>query len=172
MRRFITLLLVLLLAIPTFAAAEVPDLSVMTEAELYQLIDAARLELTKFNPIAAKGTVLYEDECVRITYTGGMSLSNSGTLDIPVIVENMTDKKLLISLRNASCNGWAVDTIGIDVPAGKKAKDTFSIRDADEDAGLTSAVDVQEIECMISYTDMDTHRTVAEVGSVVWLFGE
>jgi len=170
MKKLVSVILVLVTLFCTAAVAEGIDLSVMTEEELKALIDEARLELVKYHPEAAEGTILYEDENITITYTGPLELDEYGYLYVPVIVENHSDKNLSVILQNVSCNGWAIYDGFFDVPANKKAKEQAYFMDAATDAELTTAEDVQDIEADLQYNDTDTYERVIDPIHVVWTF--
>jgi hypothetical protein len=170
MRRLFALVLVFVLMFCSVATAESIDLSAMTQEELIALIDNARLELTKYLPEAADGTILHEDENVRVTFTGNIELDDYGYLNVDVIVENLSDHNLSVILQNVSCNGWAVWDASVDAPANKKAKASFSFMNAAADAELTSAEDVQDIEADLCCLDSDTWDYVGESAHVIWNF--
>lgn len=150
-------------------SAEGIDLSVMTQDELIALINDARLELTKYLPEAAEKAILYEDENIRLTFTGA-ELDDYGDLIVKVIVENLSDKNLSIGIDNASINGWAIDIGGVSAPASKKAKDKFCIYDVTEDADLVTAEDLMDIEGDLYYYDSDSYDRVNEGIHIVWNF--
>lgn len=172
MKKFLAVVLMVFLLVGCFPVyAESIDLSTMTEAELKALIDDARLELAKYHPAALDGTVLYEDENVKITFTGNIEVEKDyDQLAISVIIENYTDKNLGVAIENVSCNGWAIWESSIRVPANKKAKERFSFMNGVSDADLESVEDVQDIECDLRCYDTDTWDTVKEGVHVVWNF--
>lgn len=169
MRRLFALVLVTLMMFCSVASAEAIDLSAMTQEELIALIDNARLELTKYLPEVAEGSVLYEDDNIRLTCTG-VELDDYGSLLVNVIVENFTDHNLSVILQNVSCNGWSIWDATVRVPANKKAKEAFDFMNAIEDAELEKAEDVQDIEADLGYSDSDTWDRVADGIHVVWNF--
>lgn len=153
------------------------DLTALSDAELQALIDDARRELARrsggvsASDICENGSVLYEDASIRITMSGELELSEYDELILPIVIENLTDRNLIISLEHASCNGWEISSPVASVSAGKKARDTFEFYDIVEDAGLTSVEDVQEIEGSIRYFDEDDYDfTVENESTVVWRF--
>ena len=171
MRRLFALVLVFILMFCSVASAESIDVSAMTQEELQAVIDQARLEMTKFIPEVADGTVLYEDENICITFTGTIEVDmDYDQMSISVVVENYTDKNLAVNLENVSCNGWAIWETMVDCPANKKAKERFSFMDAVIDAELTSAEDVQDIEGDLYYIDTETWERVADEVHVTWNF--
>ena len=154
----------------TVGFAEGIDLSGMSEEELKNLIDAARLEMTKYHPVIEEGMILYEDENIKMTYTGTMEIDMFDQLVLKVIVENNSEHNLIISCGNVSCNGWSIWDASIDVPAKKKAKTELTFMDAVESAELTAVEDVQDIECDIYYFDEDTWENIIEPVHVIWNF--
>lgn len=171
MKRLVSMVLAALMLLCGAAAyAEGIDLSGMTEEQLIALIDNARLELVKFHPSAVDGTVLYENDDVRITLTDGPELDIFDSLILHVIVENHTDHNLTVSLRNVSCNGWAIWDGTVSVPANKKLKGDFDFMSAAEDAELKSGDDVQDIEADLVYYDSDTWDDIGGPVHIVWTF--
>lgn len=173
MRRLFAAFLVFLMVFSGSAVmAEGVDLSAMSADELVALIDDARLELTKYLPAVADGTVLYEDENIKITLNGELEIEY-GDLIVPVIIQNYTDRNLIVSFQNASCNGWGVNEGTVSVNANKKAKDKIDFWNAEEDADLTSIDDVEDITCTIRYFDEDDWKYSVDIEEpVIWLFAE
>ncbi len=154
------------------------DLSALSNDELQALIDAAQAELAgrvgtgpAASDVVGDGSILYEDENLRITMTGSLELDEYGALILNVVLENLTNRNLIMSLENASCNGWDVDSPVASVSANKKAKETLEFYDAAEDAELTAATDVRSIEGQIRYFDEDDYDfTVENESTVIWNF--
>ena len=170
MKKVFSIVLAVLMLFGMMAVAEGVDFSTLSEEELKELIDEARLEMTKYHPLVTEGTLLYEDENITITCTGPLELDEYGYLYVPVIVENHSDKNLSIILQNVSCNGWAIYDGFLDVPANKKAKEQAYFMDAATDAELESAEDVQDIEADLHYYDDETYENVIEPVHVAWSF--
>ncbi len=171
MKKLVSLVLVaVMLVCGAVVYAEGIDLSAMTEEQLVALIDDARLALVKFHPSAVDGTVLYEDESVRLILVGAPEINEYDNLTLRVIVENMTDHNLMVSLENLSCNGWSISDDSISVPAKKKAKEIFEFYDAVTDAEIEKAEDVQDIEGSLYYFDTDTYDTLLEPVHFSWIF--
>lgn len=173
MKKFVSLLLLVLMLTSTFVYAEAStiDLSAMTKEELIALIDDARLELSKYLPYAEKGTVLYEDEHIKITLNGELELEY-GCLLMPVIIENYSDRELLVSFDRSSCNGWDILESATNVSANKKAKTDIMFLDAEEAAELSSVDDVTDITATIHLFDNDDIMWSFESEPITWLFGE
>ena len=92
------------------------------------------------------------------------------SLNVNVIIENITDSNIIIGFNEASCNGWAIWEATASVPAGKKAKVDLSFMDAVNDAELNDVSDVKDISCTIRYFDEDTFETLCETEPQTWLF--
>lgn len=164
MKKFVSVLMVIIsLFYITTAFASAPE-------ELIEIINQARLELTQFYEPVTKGTVLYEDENVKVIATGFPYFGDfiSDFLYIDVIVENHSDKNLTIGFENTSINGWAIDGTGESIPARKKAKCNFNFFSM-ENTDITEANEVQEIEGTFYYFDSDSWARLKEE-SFYWLF--
>lgn len=171
MRKFLAVFLISLMAFTgSIAVADTIDLSGLTADELQSVIDAARLELTKYHPSVSEGVVLHEDEYIRITHTGVVEIDMIGSLNVGVIVENLSDKNLLISVSNVSCNGWAIWDATASVPANKKAKTSLSFMSAATDAELATVDDLQDIEGDIVLIDESSFMSVGDTAHVLWTF--
>lgn len=170
MKRILSALMVcVLLFCCGFASAEV-DLSKLSETELRALIDAAYLEMVKYHPAASDGSILDEDEYIRVIFTGKMELDMFDSLNISVIVENLTDKNIIIGFNDAACNGWAIWEATASVPANKKAKADLSFMNAVVDAELSDVSEVKEISCTLHCFDSDTIDTLFDSAPQIWYF--
>ena len=138
MKKFVSIIMVIvsLLSITSAFAA--------TKEELSATINQARLELTQYCEPVVKGTVLYEDENVKVTATGSPRFGDffDSFLYLDVIVENYSNKNIMVGFDNTSINGWAISGTGESVPAGKKAKGSFEFFSM-EDTDITEASEVQ-----------------------------
>lgn len=87
-------------------------------------------------------TVLVDESGVKIT---AKSLEPNGIFgpEIKLLIENNTDKDLTFQSRNASVNGYMVETMmSVDVASGKKANDTLTFMDTDLQAcGIETIAD-------------------------------
>lgn len=170
MKKIFAMILVALMVFGgSVVSAESIDLSAMTQEELIALIDNARLELTKYLPEIADGTVLYEDENVRLTFTKA-EIDDYGDLCINVLVENLSDKNINVALENSSCNGWALSGSSVGAPAGKKAKEGFWFYSVTEETDIVTIEDLQDIEADLYYYDTDTYDTIKGDIHVIWNF--
>ena len=104
-RKFLAIVFILMFSVVSCAYAEI-DLSEYSEAELRNLIQQARSELTKFNSPAEKGTVIYENEYVKITYSE-MRIEKE-SLKIYCILENKSSHNIIVRMDRTTCNGWDI----------------------------------------------------------------
>lgn len=113
--------------------------------------------------------VLYKDSNIIITSTGDIELDYMGTLEIGIIVENKSSRNITISYDNVCCNDWTLSSLAVtQVPAKKKARDTLSFYNADEDANLESIYDVKTIEMDLAYYDSDTWKDLNKPVHLTW----
>lgn len=175
MKKFAALFLALIMALSMTAAlaegADTIDLSGKTAEELIALIDQARNALAELMPPLADGEVLYEDENVTITLNGAPSIEY-GSLVLPIIIVNHTDRNLLISMDNVSINGWDVSGGTTSVSASKKARTEIDFYDAEEAAELKDVADLEDVTGKLSYFDEDDWNWDFEGTSVTWTFAK
>lgn len=113
--------------------------------------------------------VLYKDSNILITSTGDIELSFMGTLEIGVIVENKSNRNIIISFDNVCCNDWALSSGEYaDIPAKKKARESLTFYNADEDANIDSIYDVKTIEMDMYYYDADTWADLIKPVHLKW----
>lgn len=89
-------------------------------------------------PAPAKATieeaVLFEQDGIRIT---AKSLNYSGLFgpEVKLLIENNSSQSITVQTRNASVNGYMIETMmSADVAAGKKANDSITLMKSDLDA--------------------------------------
>ena len=89
-------------------------------------------------------TVLVDEAGVKIT---AKSLSTDGFVgpEIKLLIENNSGKNLTFQCRNASVNGYMIDTLmSVDVVNGKKANDTITFMESDLEAcGIHTIADME-----------------------------
>lgn len=152
------------------ALAEDIDFSGKTVQELLNIIDAARTELALQLPPVSDGETLYEDDNLVMTLNGEPAIEY-GNLVLPVIIVNKTDRNLLISFENSSCNGWDVLAGSVSVSASKKARADIELYCVDEDADLADVSELEDVTCFIRYFDDDDWEWYYECeDSLVWTF--
>lgn len=83
-------------------------------------------EIGSSNTKTDEGTVVYQDENIIISYTG--ITGKESNYDVNFIIENLSDKTLIIQVRETSINGFMVDPMcSIEIAPEKKAMDKMTI---------------------------------------------
>ncbi len=110
--------------------------------------------------ITIEESVLFDQDGVRIT-SKGLNLKGSFGPEIKLLIENNNEKSVTVQARNASVNGYMVDTsMSADVAAGKKANDALSIMRSDlELAGIET---IAEIEFSFHIFDSESWDTIVD----------
>lgn len=89
-------------------------------------------------------TVILDESGIKIT---AKSLEYGGWLgpEVKFLIENESDSALTVQCRNASVNGYMVDTsMSADVAAGKKSNDSLTIYQSSlDDCGITEIADIE-----------------------------
>lgn len=167
MKKFIVCI-VLVLCFSNYAFAT-------TQEELIDIIDQARLELTQFYPLVVDGSVLYEDENIKMTAIGAPYFdeywnqdSDYGTIYIDVIIENYTNSNIQCIFPEIAVNGWTLEGYADEVMVNKKIKSSIMI-DYIANTDLTAAEEIETIEGIFSYVDPDSWETIGE-GEFYWIF--
>ena len=109
------------------------------------------------------GTVLVDNEYVKITYQGiwlndnWAALFGSDQLDINLLIENKADCSLGMMIENFSINGYmCTPYFAVELPQGKKTQDSIIvIRDQLDRTGITEFNEIQEAEWTFEVYDMD-----------------
>ncbi len=108
--------------------------------------------------VAIEQTVLLNEAGVKIT---AKSLSMDEILgpEIKLLIENNSGKDLTVQCRNASVNGYMVDTLmSVDVANGKKANDSITFMSADLEAcGITDIADMEFSFHIYTSADWETY---------------
>lgn len=99
---------------------------------------------TKREGVSISETVLVDEADVKVT---AKSLENSGIFgpEIKLLVENNSSKDLTFQCRNASVNGYMIETMmSIEVASGKKANDSLTFMKSDlEASGIETIADME-----------------------------
>lgn len=111
----------------------------------------------------ASGTVLVDQNGIKITYTG-ISKDNYST-DVKLLIENNSNQPVLVQIRDESINGFMTSGIfSCAVEPGKKANDGISFYHSTlEENGITS---ISQIELKFNVMNGDTWRTIFETGAI------
>lgn len=107
MKKFLVVIMILC-CLFSCGHAEI-DISGMSENELLSLQRQIAVELA---PCAQGGTVVWENEYVRVTYMKAEK-DDFGDYAITFIAENLSDKQYCIFTENGSVNRWVVDLDGL-----------------------------------------------------------
>ena len=105
-----------------------------------------------------EGEVVIDNEFIKMTILG----ESEGMFGYgyEVLIENKTDKSLLIGYNDVSVDGMMNDPFwATEVTAGKKVKSTIEW----SDESITSMADLKNIEGIIHISDEETWDTLAEV---------
>ncbi|MBQ6368313.1 MAG: hypothetical protein IJJ30_07255 [Erysipelotrichaceae bacterium] len=104
--------------------------------------------------------VVYDQDGITIT-AKSLDLKSFMGPELKLLIENNTDRAVIVQARNTSVNGYMVDTVlSADVAAGKKANDGLTIMDSSlKDAGITTIAD---IETSFHIFDSDTWNEITD----------
>ena len=160
MKKILALILVLVL-VPVFALADL-NYSSMTERELKDMIAACAAELRARNYDAdVNGSVFVDEGGARIYQTGPAYISDSGRLEIPVIVFNDLDVSANFSFKNATVNDFSVQGYSYySVPPHAKA--ICELDFSSDDIGLKSIDEVFSLRFSWVIYSPDTKKYVYE----------
>lgn len=143
--------------------------------DLINVINDARLLLTRFYPPVAYGSVLYDDGNVKMTAIsqpyfeeGWSSGDDYGTIYIDVVIENYLDTNILCIFPEIAVNGWTMEGYGDDVMAKKRVKTSLMIGYIAE-TDINEAEDIETIEGIFAYVHPDSWITIGE-GEFYWMF--
>ncbi len=165
----LALALLLFIAIPCEAFAEMPDFSAMTEDELLELINHARNELTARSLKAEENTVLYDQDGIQIYLTGKKSFNayeDTSYLYLEAVIINDSERNIGVSVDSASINGWEVTGWGIsDVSASKKKRDNFEFYTSDAD--VFDIGEIEELEVTLHIYDCDSYETFKKIDPII-----
>lgn len=137
---------IMLLAIPVEAFAEMPDFASMTDEELHEIIGLARNELKKRELNFEEKMILFEQDGVTVYFTGEYEVYGSDSKFIKLFVTAVNDSDRDVNVQEDAfvINGWDVYGSGIHgITAHHKKKDefTFNLSDAD----ITTYEEIEEI---------------------------
>ena len=102
----------------------------------------------------------YEDENVKITYTG---IEESYTTDVKLTIENKSNKKIIVQARDVSVNGIMTKPIfSCNITPGKKANDSMSFYNLQDD-GIDS---IETIELSFHIYDSDSLDKIIDTEAI------
>lgn len=114
---------------------------------------------TPSQAVSITETVLYEADGVKVTATG----YEEGLLgpEVKLLVENSSDKNVLLTAKSVSVNGYMAPTASLyaDVAAGKKSNEGMTLMSSElEQCGITT---VAEIQFYIQISDSENWSALA-----------
>lgn len=154
MKKLITIILILALAVPALALADLPDVTGMTDQELHDMISACSAELMARSTTEPDGTLLFEYEGTKVYQTGEAEISFIGYLQIPIAIYNDSDTAVSIGVDNVICNGWEI--IGFCESASAHAKKKGTLTFAVDSADVTSIDQIESLKFIWTVTNEDT----------------
>lgn len=118
MKRFIAVVM-LLSILCTTALAEM-DVQSMTDQDLQQTINQCAEELRKRNTDES-GTLIFEQEGLRLYQVGDAYIDKSGRIKVPVIGYSEIDARISVTPSIVACNGFTVQGYGLTYISPKSA---------------------------------------------------
>lgn len=134
---------------------EVPENNNNTNSETEQPVKAEAV---------IEETVLIDEGGVKIT-AKSLSMDEIFGAELKLLIENNSGKDLTIQCRNASVNGYMVETMmSVDIADGKKANDAITFMDSDFAAcGITDVADMEFAFHMFTTDDWETYLDTAQI---------
>lgn len=163
MKKLVSLLLVLILLLPVLACAE--DYSTWETEQLREAQKAIRNELLSRELVAAKDTVLIDQDGVKLYLTGEHDYMGT-LLRLNCVAINNSDKKVSINVVDGCVNGWDVSSVGIaEISPGKKKKGSlmFNMNDTD----VSQYEEVEELEFVLQIYDMDAWKAISKTDTII-----
>lgn len=137
-------------------------------AELEEFITNSKGDSESNVESQSKESVIYQDETVVITYKGLAERKYGNGYEINFEVENLTEKTLMVQLRDTSINGVMVRPMySVDIAPNKKSIGGASI--TGDDAENFPMNSITNIETKFSITDDNNWRDNYETGDIVVL---
>lgn len=167
-RLFAVLLAVCLITAGAYADVLTDDWKNATDTELQTALAEIHAEIQKRGTATQdEGSgALYEENGVKITMTGETRLFVD-LFYISVIVENDSDRNIMVSVRDASVNGWETSTLSPGtVQAGnkKQADMTFNIGKA----GIATEDEIRNISFYLTILDSDSFELIGETEKITY----
>lgn len=159
MKKLVTFILSLLLLLPVVVFADQPDVTVMTDQELKDLITACSAELRSRATTEPEGTLIFEMEGFKV-YQKDEAYVSSDFLFVPVSLYNENEFGISFSPENTICNGWDIYSAGGTVSAKAKSKEilTFNIGAAD----VTDTEQIDSFKFVWSVYNSENYNSIYE----------
>ena len=108
--------------------------------------------------VSISETILVDESGIKIT-AKSLSINEIYGPEIKLLIENNSGKDLTFQCRNASVNGYMVETLmSVDVVNGKKANDSLTFMESDLKAcGINSIADMEFAFHIFDMTEWDTY---------------
>ncbi len=101
--------------------------------------------------------ILYEDDCVKITYKGIEKEASRTKLNLTI--ENLSDKGITVQARDVSVNEIMSKPIfSCDIVAGKKANDNMTFYNLEDD-GINN---IETVEFSFHVYESNSHETIVD----------
>ena len=129
------------------------------ETEPTEPAETEPTEIEVLNPADIIGTVLYDHDGVKVTVTAFEDKSYYGP-EISVIIDNTTDKSVLVSSEQLSVNGYMMDDVMLyaEVEPGTQVEDYLMF--SDEDMAQCGITELANVEFYIQVMDPETYKTL------------
>lgn len=130
------------------------------ETEPTEIEETEPTEIEIQNPNNLIGTVLYDQGGVKVTVTA-FDVNGYYGPEISVIIDNNTDKAVLVSTAQLSVNGYMMDDAMLyaEVDAGTQAEDFLLF--SSEEMAKRGIRELAKVEFYIEVSDPDTYSTLA-----------
>ena len=166
MKRIVSLVVATILLLTMTAFAEM-DFSSMTDEELHDVIDAARIELTKRECILEEDVVLFSQDGVTLYLTGENSISSDGKfVYIGGVLLNENEFTVSIMNNSSQINGWMSfmnSFFGAVAPGARSAGELqFKIEGTD----VATIDDLNELTVVIDIFDKDSVKTLSSTDRI------
>lgn len=164
MKRKLAFFLAIIMAMSLVACSGISESEVKETAEVVvgDSTEAAKnteqTQAPSKSDVSIEETVLVEENGIKITAKSLVEDEFFGP-EIKLLIENNSGKNLTFQCRNASVNGYMVDTMmSVDVADGKKANDSLTFSDSDfEQCGIETIANIEMAFHIFTTEDWDTY---------------
>ena len=163
MKRFLTFVLVLVLATPNVVFAA--DYSAMSDDELYDELNLIRAEMTKRQSANDEDTVLVDADGITVTLKKGEPelkefYDGEKYLVFNVTIVNSSTEATAVRTDDCYLNGWKVSSdCSTSLEPGAKVKEELSIYNVNEDAEVESIEDLEDLKIVFLTYDANSYDT-------------
>ncbi len=141
MKKILSIILMLTLTISMVACSEFSDGEVKNPSDV---TIGETVSVDEVGEVTISETVLVDEAGVKIT-AKSLDVDNIFGPEIKLLIENNSGKDLTFQCRDASVNGYMVQTMmSVDVVNGKKANDSLTFMESDfETCGINAVADME-----------------------------